>query len=79
MLKRGQLGFGSENRLNTFGKSQNAIYSTTKSNKVNEALFLKQQGETTLYFKGILINKNYLISDMLTLSPSGKFSIGKRN
>jgi hypothetical protein len=78
MLKRGQLGFGSESRLNTFGEKQNAIYSTSKSNKINEALVLLQKGETTLYFKGILINKNYFISDLITLSPNGKLSIGKK-
>jgi hypothetical protein len=79
MLKRGQLGFGSESRLNTFGAGQNSLYSTTKSNKINEAIVLKQKGETTLYFKGIFINKNYLISDILTLSPNGKFIVGKNN
>ena len=83
MLKRGQLGFGNDSRLNTFGAGQNSLYSTTKSNKINEAIVLKQKGETTLYFKGakdsgILINKNYLISDLITLSPNGKLSIGKK-
>jgi hypothetical protein len=79
MLKRGQLGFGNDSRLNTFGAGQNSLYSTTKSNKINEAIVLKQKGETTLYFKGIFINKNYLISDILTLSPNGKFIVGKNN
>jgi hypothetical protein len=77
MLKRGQTGFGSEGRFNTFGEKQNAIYSTTKANKISEALILKQKGGDAIYFKGILLNKNYLLSNMITLNPNGKFTISK--
>lgn len=70
-MKRGQLGFSDESRFNTFASNQNAVYAANKSNKIKEAIYLIKKDDDSYYFDGIILSKNLLINDKITMSSNG--------
>lgn len=82
-MKEGQVGFEGDDRFNTFGKTQNAIYKKNKSNKINGITVLKdvenRDGSySSYYFKDVFFIKSLLISNLISIMPNGNIEIGKR-
>ena len=76
-MKKGQISFSGADRFNTFAPKQNVIYATGKSGKINDTLILVGDAESSTYYKSIMLNKNFLMNDTITMIPDGTIKIGK--
>ena len=70
-MKKGQVNFSEEKEFNTFGKNKSVIYSVTKGNKLNNSIVLIGDSVISSYYKGVAINRNLTINDMISITPSG--------
>jgi len=78
-MQEAQVDIGGTNRFNTFGENQSAIYATNKKNIINDSVVLVGDSENSRYYKGILLNKNFLINKHLTFKPDGALVYIKNN
>jgi hypothetical protein len=77
MMQEGQVRFSGEDRFNTFESKQMFLFSTNKTNKLDDTVVIVGDSEKSTYYLGIPLIKNLLISDNITLRPDGQIKVSQ--
>jgi len=77
-MQEGQVRFSGEDRFNTFESKQMFLFSTNKTNKLDDTIVIVGDSEKSTYYLGIPLIKNFLINDNITLRPDGQIKVSNK-